>query len=309
MEKLGFRRIGQFMRMQKSVLRRRFGESLLLRLGQALGNEPETLQPIRPTAPYLERLPCLEPIRTAPGIEIALQKLLETQCERLSREGMGLRSGVFRGYRMDGKVEQIGIGTSRASSSPAHLFKLFALKIPTIEPALGIELFELEATLVEDEPKPQEALWENKGDRTRIAELLDTVAGKVGMAAIRRYLPQQHHWPERSLRATVSLDEVPETVWPSDKLRPLHLLAKPEPISVMVVLPDYPPMMFTHKGKSYRLAKAEGPERIEQEWWIEDGQPRDYYRAEDENGARYWLFRSGQYGDDKPQWFLHGFFS
>lgn len=309
MEKLGFRHVGQFMRMPKSVLRRRFGDSLLLRLGQALGSEPEALKPIRPTIPHLERLPCMEPIRTAVGIEIALQRLLETMCKRLAAEGAGIRNALFRGYRIDGKMEQIGIGTSRASSNPAHLFKLFALKIPTIEPALGIELFELEATLVEDEPKPQEALWETKGDRTRVAELLDTIAGKVGIDAIRRYLPEQHHWPERSVKATASLDEVPDNAWPSDKVRPLHLLARPEPISVMVVLPDYPPIMFTHKGKTYRLAKAEGPERIEQEWWIDDGQPRDYYRAEDENGSRYWLFRSGQYGDGEPQWFLHGFFS
>lgn len=308
MEKLGFRQIGQFLTMPKSVLRRRFGDSLLLRLGQALGHEPEALKPVIPLLPYQERLPCLEAIRTATGIEIALRKLLDSLCDRLSKEGKGLRSGVLKGYRVDGNIQQISIGTSRASNNPEHLFRLFALKTPTIEPALGIELFVLEAPLVEELPRPQEVIWNTKGDRAQVAELLDTIAGKVGMAAIRRYLPKEHHWPERSIKATLSLDETPKTDWPTDKLRPLHLLAKPEPISVMVVLPDYPPLSFTHKGKAYRLVKSEGPERLEQEWWIEDGQSRDYYRVEDENGARYWLFRSGQYGRGDPEWFLHGFF-
>lgn len=309
MEKLGFRLIGQFMTMPKSMLRRRFGDSLLLRLGQALGSEPETLKPIVPELPYQERLPCLEAIRTATGIEIALRKLLEILCERLSKEGKGIRNAVLKGYRVDGNVQQISIGTSRASHNPEHLFRLFSLKIHTIEPALGIELFLLEAPLVEDAPKPQEVLWNTKGDRKQVAELLDTIAGKVGMGAIRRYLPQEHHWPERSIRATASLDEMPETEWPSDKLRPLHLLSKPESITVMVALPDYPPLSFTHSGRTYRLVKSEGPERIEQEWWIEDGQPRDYYRVEDENGSRYWLFRAGVYGVGSPKWFLHGFFA
>lgn len=309
MEKLGFCRIGQFIQMPKSILRRRFGDALLLRLGQALGHEPEELKPVVPELPYQERLPCLEPIRTPSGIEMALQLLLENLCNRLSKEGRGMRIGILKGYRVDGNVQQIRIGTSRASHNPHHLFRLFALNIQTIEPALGIELFVLEAPLVEEAPKPQEALWEIRGERTKIAELLDTIAGKVGMGAIHRYLPQQHHWPERSVSVATSLDEVPKVDWPTDKLRPLHLLSRPEPISVMVVLPDYPPMLFSHKGRTYELAKTEGPERIEQEWWIEEGQFRDYYRVEDEKGARYWLFRSGHYGEGEPQWFLHGFFA
>jgi hypothetical protein len=38
---------------------------------------------------------------------------------------------------------------------------------------------------------------------------------------------------------------------------------------------------------------------------------RDYYRIEDENGRRYWLFRAGLYQEsatELPAWFLHGVF-
>ena len=68
-------------------------------------------------------------------------------------------------------------------------------------------------------------------------------------------------------------------------------------------------MLFRYRGKLHRIKKADGPERIEREWWISEGAHRDYYCVEDEEGARYWLFRSGHYTDDNTQrWFLHGFF-
>jgi protein ImuB len=310
LEKLGFRQIGQLSRIPRTNLRRRFGNVLLTRLGQALGTEPELLNPVQPPPLYQEWLPSLEPIRTAGGIEIALKRLLETLCERFFNEGKGMRTGTFKGYRIDGKIEQISIGTNRASRNAAHLFKLFELKIQEIEPALGIELFVLEATLVEEVSETQEALWSmGNSDHAAIAELLDNIAGKVGMKSIHRYLPLEHHWPEASIKEVSSLVEEPETVWRTDRPRPLHLLPNPVPIEVMVALPDYPPLHFRYKGNIIKVAKADGPERIEQEWWLQSGPPRDYYYVEDENGARYWLFRLGTYEDAKPRWFLHGFFA
>ncbi|WP_163717773.1 Y-family DNA polymerase [Mangrovibacterium lignilyticum] len=309
LDKLGFRQIGQLSSIPRTNLRRRFGDALLFRLGQALGTERELLKPIQATPVYLERLPCMEPIRTAKGIEIALERLLEMLCERFFREGKGMRTGIFKGYRLDGETVQISIGTNRASRNAAHLFKLFELKIPELEPALGIELFTLEATLVEEVSETQEALWSiGSNNQTVIAELLDNIAGKVGARSIHRYLPQEHHWPERSTKETNSLEEQPETEWHTDRPRPLHLLPRPEAIQVMVPLPDYPPLNFRYQGEIIRIARADGPERIEQEWWLQNGPPRDYYQVEDEDGARYWIFRLGLYGNGKPQWFLHGFF-
>lgn len=307
--KLGFRQIGQLAAIPRTNLRRRFGNALLLRLGQALGTERELLKPIQATPIYQERLPCLEPIRTAKGIEIALERLLEMLCERFFREGKGMRTATFKGYRLDGETVQISIGTNRASRNAAHLFKLFELKIPELEPALGIELFTLKAMLVEDVSEVQEALWSiGSNDLKAIAELLDNIAGKVGTQSIHRYLPQEHHWPERSIKETNSLEGQPETEWRTDRPRPLHLLSTPESIEVMVPLPDYPPLHFRHKGEIIRISRADGPERIEQEWWLQSGSPRDYYQVEAENGARYWLFRLGLYGNEKTQWFLHGYF-
>lgn len=128
------------------------------------------------------------------------------------------------------------------------------------------------------------------------------------MQSIRRYLPDAHYWPERSLRRASSLREKLSTGWRTAPLRPLQLLPVPERIEVTAPIPDYPPMLFRHKGKLHKVVRADGPERIEQEWWLQQGQHRDYYHVEDEEGQRYWVFRLGHYDDKRCQWFLHGVF-
>jgi protein ImuB len=311
LEKLGLHHIRSFINMPRHALRRRFGPTLLLRLDQALGQEPEQVNPIRPVQPYQERLASMEPIRTATGIEIALKQLLERLCLRLAKEEKGLRKCIFKGYRIDGNVQQVGIGTNRPSRSLEHLFHLFEQKIPSIEPALGIEVFTLDAPIVEDIPVAQDALWHSAegGHETAISELLDRIAGKLGEDAIHRYLPDEHYMPERSIRLATSLTEQASTAVRPALPRPIHLLPVPEAIEVTVPMPDYPPLLFKHKGALHHVAKADGPERIEQEWWLEQGLFRDYYCVEDGNGSRYWLFRLGSYDSCEPKWFIHGFFA
>lgn len=308
LHKLGLHHIHQFISMPRASLRRRFGPHFLMQLDRALGREREPLQSVVPITPYQERLPCLEPIVTAVGIEIALEELLKTLCLRLQRDQKGLRTAVFSGYRVDGKVERVEIGTHRASHHVKHLFKLFETKLPTIEPALGIELFVLEAPKVEDHLPSQEKMWEETGGLSdvRLTELIDRLAARVGAPSVHRYVPVEHYWPERSLK-TATLEEKLSTEW-RNIIRPLLLLPNPEHIEVTAPIPDYPPMLFIHKGKRHQIVKADGPERIEQEWWLQQGQHRDYYRVEDEQGNRYWLFRLGHYHDEKYEWFLHGYF-
>ncbi|HEX5171781.1 MAG TPA: DNA polymerase Y family protein [Cyclobacteriaceae bacterium] len=311
LHKLGLHQIKQFINMPRSSLRRRFGQVLIMRLDMAMGHEIETVDPVQPIEPYQERLPCLEPIVTAVGIEIALEQLLKTLCFRLQKDQKGLRVALFKGYRVDGKVEQIDIVTNSPSHHVNHLLKLFEIKLPTLEPAMGFELFILEAAKVEDHSPLQEKMWEGSAglEDVRLSELIDRLTNRVGMQSIHRYLPDEHYWPERSFRLASSLQEKSTTTWCIHKLRPLHLLRKPEPIFVTAPIPDYPPMLFRYNGKLHKIIKADGPERIEQEWWLQQGQHRDYYRVEDEDGHRYWLFRSGHYHDEKFEWFIHGFFA
>jgi len=312
LHKLGLCQIKDFISMPRSVLQRRFGNDLLKKIDQALGNIEELIQPVQPPAVWLERLPCLEPIITDVGIGIALKKLIDDLCCRLVKEGKGIRNARFRAYRVDRKIETIEIGTLQASHHAAHLFKLFEQKIENIEPALGIDLFTLEGLNIDDVILKQEKIWEASCslENVKLSELIDRLINKIGPGRIHRYLPDEHHWPERSIRTAASLNEKVDLNWRTDKLRPVQLLCKPEAIQVTAPIPDYPPMLFRYKNKLHKIKKADGPERIESEWWIEETPHRDYYCVEDEEGHRYWLFRSGHYsGVEKYQWFIHGFFA
>ena len=97
--------------------------------------------------------------------------------------------------------------------------------------------------------------------------------------------------------------------------RPLFLFATPEPIAAIAEVPDGPPTRFEWRRRAYRVARAEGPERIAPEWWLAPAgagrTTRDYYRVEDEAGHRLWLFRDGLYEREgaAPRWFVHGVFA
>ncbi|MDR3408567.1 MAG: DNA polymerase Y family protein [Methylovirgula sp.] len=93
--------------------------------------------------------------------------------------------------------------------------------------------------------------------------------------------------------------------------RPIRLLEKPEPIEAIASVPDGPPVRFRWRRVLHEVAAIEGPERIAPEWWKHDALTRDYFRAEDAEGRRFWLFREGLYetGTARPRWFLHGLFA
>lgn len=312
LQKLGLRQVHHFIHMPRASLQRRFGEDCIHKIHYALGVEQEIREAIILPEPWQERLPCLEPIVTLTGIEIALQQLLQTLCDRLRKDGKGLRSGVLKGYRIDGKMVSLQVGTHKASHNETHLHKLFALQFENFEPGPGIELFTLDAPKVENTAAQQTQLW---GGATglhddQLAELLDRLTTRFGEGRFHRYLPDEHYWPERSVRKATSLTEKANTRWTLDRPRPLQLLPQPEKIEVTAPIPDYPPMNFRHKGKLHKVMKADGPERIEQEWWLQSGEHRDYYSVEDEEGQRYWVFRSGHYKTEgKTSWFLHGYFA
>jgi hypothetical protein len=96
--------------------------------------------------------------------------------------------------------------------------------------------------------------------------------------------------------------------------RPLRLLGWPEPIDVTAELPDAPPLLFRWRRQVHHVAAADGPERIASEWWHapKNVETRDYYRLEDRQGRRFWVYREGlwtQTRDRPPRWFLHGLFA
>ncbi len=94
--------------------------------------------------------------------------------------------------------------------------------------------------------------------------------------------------------------------------RPIRLLQRPEPIDAIACVPDGPPLRFRWRRVMHEVAALEGPERIAPEWWkSKTALTRDYFRAEDTEGQRFWLFREGLFNSEtaRPRWFMHGLFA
>ena len=318
-ERLGLRRLDQVLALPRAPLARRFGAETLMRIDQALGRAQEALAFRRPANPWFARLAFAEPISALEDLQRVSFDVAARLCERLEREGQGARRFELAFHRLDGKAQSLRIGLALAARDPARIAKLFAPKLETVDPGFGIEVATLAAEGVEPVAGRQvrlDALLDG-GLEDGLAPLVDRLANRLGEDRVWRAVPVQSHIPEQSARAARPLDPAPEAAdWPTDIPRPLRLFRRPEPLEAVVALtPDDPPRQFEWRKRLRRIRQAEGPERIGDEWWrkeigeVRTDAVRDYYRVEDQEGQRFWVFREGLYAPgETPRWFLHGLF-
>jgi protein ImuB len=337
LRRVGLKRIGELAAMPRAALARRFGDQVARRLDQALGDLPEPLSPLGETPARRVRLSFAEPIADPADLTRAAERLVDDLAARLAREGMGARRLDLAFHRVDGRVEHIRLGTARPSRDSKHLAGLFAARLDTVDPGLGVEDMILAVFVVEKLPAEQIGLSNGSEAATSgIAPLLDRLGARFGLAALSRVELRESHIPERASVATAIAPQPPPQPSPvipgsspgrggsrhngraraaaHKPPRPVRLFAPPEPIEASWLLPDDPPFRFTWRRRAHRVHCADGPERIAEEWWTEGGSGaagaiRDYYRVEDEEGRRFWLFRAGLPGSPPPRWFVHGLFA
>ncbi len=336
LRRVGLKRVGDLYAMPRDALARRFGETVARLLDQALDEMSEPLSPLGEVPSRRVRLSFVEPITEPADLMLAAERLTADLVLRLAREGTGARRLDLGFYRVDGRVERIRLGTARPSRDPRHLAALFKERLDTIDPGLGIEDMILAAYAVESLPAEQIGLpghtagphptpppLAGEGMGGGIAPLLDRLGNRLGLAAISRLEPRESHIPERaSVRVSVNARKSKTRFYSplpplagGQGLRPIRLFDPPEPVEAFWLLPDDPPFRFTWRRRRHRVMRADGPERIADEWWRPEGYNavdaiRDYYRVEDEEGRRFWLYRAGLHGSDrKPRWFIHGVFS
>ncbi len=330
--KLGLRTIGALLPLPRASLAARFGRDLVVRLDRALGVEDEPISPRPFVAPYRERLGFAEPIGTLEDIERGLEVLLARLCRRLGQAGRGCRRLVFTARRVDGTEQGVTVGTASPARAPYHLRRLFTEKLPAIDPGFGIDALVLEAPVTEPLAVDQAvialaAAAPRAGDAAPVppgfARLVDRLGNRLGLDRVVRLVPVESHLPDRAVRAQSACTAFGAgAAWPRTPPRPTRLLTRPEPIDAVVSAdpgdPGAAPGLFRWRGRRHRVCAAEGPERFTPEWWQTAGRRdwaaggRDYFRVEDETGARFWIFRSGVRAPADgaaPRWYMHGLFS
>jgi protein ImuB len=307
--RVGLKTVADLRRVPRATLPRRFGKELLARLDQALGHAPESIDAVLPPLAKRKRMTFAEPIGTAEDLKRVIDLLAPSLCADLEKSQEGARKLDLLFYRTDNRVETIRLALARPSRTPAHFAKLLAAKIETVDPGFGIETAVLTAWAVEPLTPQQSDMENGLADGEDISDLVDSLANQVGTRNVYRVASHASDIPERAEKRADPV-ACPAAAWPAHLPRPVRLFTSPEPVEVMALMPDYPPAKFTWRGEARLIKRADGPERVFGEWWQnpkEVAEVRDYFRVEDEQGERFWLYRLT--ADHTYRWYLHGVFA
>jgi protein ImuB len=350
LERLGLKRIGALAEMPRLALARRFrgSEDVVDALDRAFGRKPEPLTAAPADSPPRAAIRLEEPATHPEAASQALERLIPKLVRELQERRLGARRLTLSGFRVDGSVAVTSVSTAIPSREPKHLQRLLGDKAAALDPEFGFDAFALIAEWSEDLGAAQESLVEEPSGTRELARLVDRLTVKLGPRAVRRPQAQESHLPERASgwisalcsslpaklegrgtmqrrrhgggvgakplhHSTPSSGPPPRPAAKEELQRPQRLLDRPEAIHVIYATPEGMPRRFVWRRAVHDIARVEGPERIAPEWWRQPSSSRlrDYYRIEDADGCRYWIYREGLIGDGRggvPAWFIHGLF-
>jgi protein ImuB len=319
LKRAGLKTIGEVAERPRASLAARFGAALPTKLDRLLEVEDARITSHRPSAAITADRVLLEPITEDAHVETVLGDLLIEICGRLERSGLGARRLKLRLFRVDDGVRWVEARSARPTRDPVIIARLFRERMATegeaLDPGFGFDHLRLEVSS-SDPLSAEQTTFDQRPSRSKaLGDLTDRLAARLGDDAVMRIETVDSHLPERATRwrptsqvTQVRSDKTPHTAGPTP-IRPLRIFDPPQPIEVIALAPDSPPARFRWRRVDHRVVSAEGPERIEGEWWRRRERVRDYYRVEDVEGRRFWVFRAGQFGEaPPPRWYLHGLF-
>ena len=262
-----------------------------------------------------------DPVMAQDAIRAAIEALIAESATRLAERDHGGRRFDVALFRSDGHVARLSILTGIPTREPAIVSRLLAERIDALadplDPGFGYDVIRFSVPVTEPLRAAQLTLDGDTVGATEVAMLIDRLTTRLGSSRIRRLARGASHIPEKASHDCVGVADA--SSWPMQDpgeppLRPLHMLSSPQSIEVLAEVPDGAPRSFSWNRRRHLVARAEGPERITAEWWNRAsgrGKTRDYYRIEDSDGHRFWVFRHGLYAAEtaSPQWFVHGVFA
>lgn len=325
LRRAGLTRLGDLAARPLSAIAARFGAAAVDRLRAILGEGGAPLAAIRPRAVVRAEARFAEPIARTDDVLDTIEALLLDCLRQLEARHAGGRRFVAGLERCDGARRRLAVETSRPSRDVALVMRLFAERIEhladPLDPGFGFERITLAVPRAEPLAAQQAVLGgAAESAEDSLAALVDRLATRLGAGQVLRLATRDSHLPEVAQRFVPAGQGQPPPLPPtpaSAAPRPLLLFDPPQPVTALAGVPDGPPLRFRWRGALHEVRLAEGPERIAAEWWRHpEGhlpghlRTRDYYRVEDAEGRRFWLFRHGLFEESaEPRWYLHGLFA
>ncbi|WP_043481269.1 Y-family DNA polymerase [Janthinobacterium sp. HH01] len=311
LEGIGCLTLGEMRRLPRPGLQRRCGRALLDMLDDAYGERAEMHQWLAAPASFRAKLELFDRVENAEALLFGARRLLQQLTGWLSAhqfavERIRLLLEHERG-KVAGPPTVIDIVLAEPVWRDEHLVRLLKERLAKQvldAPVIGLCL---EAPQVQPMAPPSDSLFpEPGGSKEDWQRLLEVLTARLGPENVLQAAPRADYRPEQA-NAWVS---VQEKIRPADARaqlppdmpslpRPAWLLAKPIPLLMRDHRPFYgSPLKIMSTG-----------ERIEAGWWG-SMQTRDYFMAEGEDCAHYWLYRerTGHEGEQSARWYLHGLF-
>ena len=310
--RVGLTRIADLIPLPRAPLARRFGQGLVMRLDQALGQHAEPVAAEHEAPHFGVRMTLPDPIGLQSDVMAGLERLLDRLCAKLAAHRMGARRLRFELRRVDRGMVQVEIGLARPMRDPVRIAALFVKGVDEVEAGFGIDALRLSALVVEA-LAPEQITGQMGSSAVRqddaLADLLSSLGNRIGFDRVLRLLPAESLIPERSQiiapAAYCAPEPAPLHIGPS---RPITLFP-PEPV---MAASGNPPASFRWRRMRFTTLRALGPERITPEWWFDDpawrSGLRDYWRIETREGPRLWLFVTPQ-AAGAQDWYVQGEFA
>jgi len=324
LKRAGLKTIGDAASRNRSELTARFGASFVFLLDQVLGKTDTPISPRRHLPDYMTERRFPEPIAASETIQHTLLSLAGTLKGVLEEQGKGARVLEAAFFRTDGAVRRIGVETGAPLRDEHAILRLFRERLDALadplDPGFGFDLIRLSALRVENFNEEEANFDRHREDMHEVAALIDRLSARFGAERVLKFEAEDTHCPEREARLVAAQRATQIALWQKTRefaeppRRPLRLFEPPERLqNVLAEVPDGPPAAFVWRRAKHKVVHAEGPERIAAEWWRQEVMlpTRDYFRVENEEGQRYWIYREGLYVREtrKPVWFMHGAFA
>ncbi|MBL6625071.1 MAG: DNA polymerase Y family protein [Alphaproteobacteria bacterium] len=316
----GLRHVGDLLGMARAPLASRFGQVVTHQLDAALGHVNESFTPLMPARPRVAMRQFAEPVAAPEDIQVIASGLAGEMVDILQQQGLATRRLQLGWQRVDNMVMGRDVHFSRPSLDSGAFCRLLVSAAETIDPEFGLERMWLEAHDCSPQAPVAARFDEGISASETYASLVDRLVARLGYGAVLHMRARNCWQPEAAQYAAYAdmetagfhddMNTTPHCLTAAP--RPIRLLGVPQKLAVVALLPDHPPARFVWQKRTHKVIRASGPERIAPQWWSAavGTRTRDYFRLQDEDGARFWVYREGlpERGEE-PDWFLHGFFA
>ena len=289
LQKMGFRTIGEVLRLPRKALARRMDPATVDYLDRLTGSHPDPQTAWHPPEAFSSSLDLESGISGSQALLFPIKRLVSELCGVLRARDRGVQELHIhlRLDRGEDALEHLRLGLQQVSRNEGHILLLLRERLERLRLPRPVVHITLQAGAFLPFDAQPDSLFRDDPDMAAqpVTPLLERLQARLGSKAVSGLRGVQDHRPEYSWSVR-ELDEPADcTAMPH---RPVWLFTSPQPCRIE----DY-----------HVLA---GPERIEAGWWDGHDCRRDYFVVRDRSGSTLWAFR-----EYKPRcgWYLQGLFA